>query len=110
MAKWADFLISGVWFRDTANSRYISHVILHLDKEDSMDLGEKQIKDTVIQLIKKKYSVITIKWDYKTATWVPGGPAGYEKIDGIEYLRTDPDALVTDNLVNLIDMEYFKFG
>ncbi len=108
MAKWADYLVSGVWFKEIGNSKYVSHVMLHEDLGDTVRIpGVKRTKDEVINLIKSNKAVYTIKWNYDSANWSKGAQVGYERINGVDYLRTHPDASVTDNLDNLLRMVSF---
>jgi len=107
MAKWADYLISGIWFTERGNSKYISYVMLHEDLGDSVKTGTKRTKDEVIALIKNYKTVCTIKWNYNSGSWSNGALVGYEKINGVEYLRTHPDPTQTDNLDNLLHMASF---
>lgn len=104
MAKWADYLISGIWISEVSNSKYISHVMLHKDTDTTFEHGVKTGKDDVIRLIKAGRTVVSIKWDYVKATWVKGAAVTYENRLGVDYLRTVKDATVTDNLDNLISM------
>jgi len=39
MAKWSDYLISGAWFAHIGPHKYVSHVMLHTDNGDSVDVG-----------------------------------------------------------------------
>jgi len=108
MAKWADYLISGIWLIGISNSRYISHVMVHIDNGDTINIpGKKWTKDEVIVAIKRGSSFCTVKWNYNKASWNQGAAVGYEKINGIEYLRTHPDANSADNLDNLLQMPSF---
>ena len=102
MPKWADFLISGVWKTTANNSTYVSQVLLHQDLGESISPGVKRSKDEVIALIKNKRTVCTIRWSYPQ--WNEGALVGYEKINGVEYLRSHPDATVKDNIDNLLPM------
>lgn len=107
MEKWADYLISGIWFSGTGTSKYVSHVMLHIDNGDSIATGLKKTKDEVISLITAKKTVMTIKWNYSSASWSSGAIVGTEKVNGVEYLRTHKDASVSDNLDNLLQMLSF---
>ena len=110
MEKWADYLISGIWFTESGSSKFISVVLLHIDKGDTMDRGTKTTKDAVIKLLKAGYSIRTIRWAYSDGKWVKGAKVDYETRRNVEYLRTDPDTTVTDNLDNLIDLGFFNIG
>jgi len=104
MAKWADYLISAVRFSKNGDHRYISHVLLHEDGENSIGIGVKKTKDEVIKLIDDEKTVRTIRWSYQTALWNNGAEVSTEKRGDIRYLRTHPDASVQDNLDNLLPL------
>ncbi len=108
MAKWADYLISGVWFIKTADSRRISHVMLHEDNDATISIGKKTIEAEVLKLLKAQKSVLTIVWDYASGTWTKGEQVGYETLSNRqEILRTHRNGVVSDNLDNLINMGFF---
>ena len=107
MAKWADYLISAVKFSDKGGHHYISHVWLHEDTGDSVSSGKEQTKDEVIKLIDKEKTIKTIRWNYQTAKWSQGAVVQTEKLDGVRYLRTHPDATKSDNLDNLLRLTTF---
>jgi hypothetical protein len=46
-------------------------------------------------------------WNYLKAEWTEGAKVTLDKRDGREFLRSDPDTTVSDNLRNLIPMEKF---
>ncbi|MDB4926326.1 DUF3892 domain-containing protein [Mucilaginibacter sp.] len=107
MAKWADYLISGAWFAETATSKYISHVMLHVDNDEAGGVGHKRTKDEVIMLLKNNKTVCTIKWNYSDSSWSLGAWIGFESVDGIEYLRSHPDNSIANNLDNSLPMAAF---
>lgn len=107
MAKWADYLISGIWFSDTPH-KHVSHVMLHTDSDTDITRGTKHTKNEVIALIKKKQTVRTMTWNYTSGGWRGGALVGYESLASGEYLRTHKDATVTDNIDNLINMDWFQ--
>ncbi|MBL7910092.1 MAG: DUF3892 domain-containing protein [Bacteroidia bacterium] len=104
MAKWADYVITGVWF----SGEHISYVMLHEDKGESISSpGEKMSREKVVQMIKNGKTVVTSTWNYQKGTWSKGADVGYETVKGVDYLRSHKDKVVTDNLDNLIKMHYF---
>ncbi len=103
MSKWADYLISGVWFTTQNNSKRISHVMLHADSDSGFEHGIKTSESEVIKLLKNKKSVITITWNYPG--WQKGAAVTYETVQGQEYLRTVANATTKDNLDNSISMQ-----
>ena len=108
MAKWADYLISGIWFTQIGNSKYVSHVMVHVDNGDTISTpGKKWTKDEAIAAIKNGKSFCTIRWNYNDAAWNIGAAVEYERVGGVEYLRTRKDASSADNLDNLLRMTTF---
>jgi len=108
MAKWADYLISGIWFSEEP-PKHISHVVLHTDNDKTVGSGKKYSRQQVIDLLKSK-TIKTITWDCENATWLEGAYVTTEYVDGSFYLASHPDAGVKDNLENTIDMEWFSFA
>jgi hypothetical protein len=104
MAKWTDYFISGVWKDNTGN---ITHVMLHeVNEKNEYVLGVKTPVSTVISLINKNYSVITITWNYPS--WKRGAKVIVVNEKGIEYLRTVANSTEKDNLDNSIPMNDFN--
>lgn len=106
MAKWADFLISGVWF-SLFPHKHVSHVMLHTDNDSTVSSGTKKTRQDVVNLIKAGKLVHTIKWNYASASWSDGARVEIINIGGVDYLRTHKDATTSDNLDNSIDMSSF---
>lgn len=69
MAVPPNYFISGVWKTDTG---VITDVFLHLNTATGFQVGKKTTEATVVQLLKANNTVMTLKWDYKTATWKRG--------------------------------------
>ena len=107
MAKWADFLISGVWFSDVPH-KHVSHVMLHEDSETNFYKGRKKTRQEVVILIKSGKVVNTIKWNYSSASWSNGARVETMGIGGVDYLRTHKDATTSDNLDNSLSMSIFE--
>jgi hypothetical protein len=102
----ANYAISGVWFRENRKgSEHISHVMLHELTSTGLARGTKVTKDYAVGLLHNK-TIKTIKWNYRDGTWVWGATVSTEQRNGITYLRTIPDGDVTNNLDNLINMQY----
>ncbi|GAA4456493.1 hypothetical protein GCM10023092_21800 [Rurimicrobium arvi] len=104
MAKTSDYYISGVW-KDS--SQVITHVMLHpVTDNNGFHRGEKTIESEVIKLIKQGNIIKTITWGYPG--WNIGAKVGAVTISGREYLKTDANATVKDNLDNSISMTQIK--
>lgn len=104
MAKWADYLISGVW----KSGGRITHVMAHPDKGESVGVGVKVSEAEVIKHLKQNVTFCTIRWNYSSPpNWTKGASVTFEVLYGRECLRTVRDATVADNLDNLIDMVSF---
>lgn len=102
--KWADYLISGVWFSEKNGSKYISYVQIHKDSETGVLKGEKKSEVDVIKLLKVGFTIKTIIWNYNSGAWNEGADVGYEIVGGKEYLRTHKDKTVINNLNNMLNM------
>src|SRR5664279_194905 len=105
-AKWADYLISGVWFINSDSAKRVSHVQIHPDSENGLGNGERKTEAEVIKLLKAGYTIKTIVWNYEKGTFNQGADVGFEKVGQNEYLRTHKDRTVTNNLDNMINMDW----
>jgi hypothetical protein len=102
MAKWADYLITGIWVDDADK---ITHVMLHEDSETNFSRLGKTSESEVIKLIKQNKTVRTITWNYPS--WKKGALVEYATRNGKEYLRTNPNSTEKDNLDNSLRMSVF---
>ena len=107
MAKWADYLISGVWKVQVNESKRISHVMLHKDNEAFLETGIKKTEQEVISLLKEGKKIKTIRWDYDRKIWIQGANVVFETQNNKEYLRSVKDTEEKNNLENLISMSAF---
>lgn len=98
MSKWADYLVSGVFFITENNSRRISHVMLHVDSDSGFKRGIKTSEAEVIKLIKAGKSIFTMTWNYPD--WHRGAEVTFEKTAFGEFLRTEKNSTIKDNLDN----------
>lgn len=96
----ANYYISGVWKDDQGR---ITDVNLHLGVGEGFARPRKTHKTQVIALIKAGNNVNTITWGYPD--WELGASVAFEKVGYEEYLRTDPNASVKDNLDNSLPMD-----
>ena len=100
MAKWADYLISGVRYSNSYGSKRISDLRVHTDGESSVGASSTWSKDRVVASIRSRNSFKTI---YKGAdgNWKKGEDVRVVIINYRDYLRTDANNIEEDNLGNL---------
>lgn len=105
MAVPPNYFITGVWKTDAG---VITDVFLHLNTPTHFESGKKTPEAAVIQLLKANKTVMTLKWNYMTASWKRDAYVTVVKEGNKEFLRTVKDATVEDNLDNMIKMNgYF---
>jgi len=97
----ATYYISGVWF----SGSHISHVFLHPVYGQTFYPATKTTEAGVVRLIEQQNTVYTIRWNYITTGWSVGALVEVENhpIRG-KILRTRRDAVISDNLDNMINM------
>jgi len=105
MAK-TNYFITGIWETTYNNSKFISHVLLHKNTDAGFERGVKTSREDVVKLIDGKHNVMTLRWDYNTASYKSGAYVEVIEISSIRYLRTHKDATVNDNLDNMIKMDW----
>ena len=98
----SQFYVSGVW-KDAAG--VITHLLVHPVANGNPQRGARQTRDFVVALIRNGNAVNTMKWNYSTVSWNNGAPILL--VDRPPYLRTRADTQVSDNLDNMLRMEYF---
>lgn len=104
MSKSADYLISGVW-KDT--QKRITDVMLHsVNDGDTFNVGEKTAEAIAISLLKKGKTMRTVVWKYPN--WNIKTNVIVVDANGKDYLRSEPNTSVEDNLDNLISMKALK--
>lgn len=54
-----------------------------------------------VVMLLKSAKVHTLRWDYQKASWSIGPEVEVEHVNGIAYLRTNPNTTLQDNLNNL---------
>src|SRR5690606_10547869 len=104
MSKSANYVISGVWKDSNEN---ITHVMLYsVNDGDSWNMGEKTSEASTITLLKRGNVIRTIVWNYPD--WTIKAKVTYVQAFGKEYLRSEANATIKDNLDNLISMKAIK--
>lgn len=107
MANKADYYVTGIW--KTSDGTKISHVHLHtVDKEGKFYLGKKTTESETIELINSGKKIQTLRWNYTNPGWMIGADIHVSGTETNAYLRTDPDAQVSDNLLHMINMNPMK--
>jgi Protein of unknown function (DUF3892) len=99
MAKWADYLISGVHYTITDKKISISHVHVHEFKNDSVGGVLTLTRGEIINKIDNHNTFKTI---FKNdGQWEPGEDVRKVKTHIYYYLRTDSNNKEEDNLGDL---------
>jgi len=99
----ANYKISGIW-KDAEN--VITHYAFHEAGENSTSRGVKTSKADAVRILSQAgNSAITWIWDYAAAFWKNG-----EKVSVVNgnFLRSNPDNKLTDNLAHLIDYDWLQ--
>ncbi|GAA5097808.1 hypothetical protein GCM10023210_33210 [Chryseobacterium ginsengisoli] len=104
----AQYAISGVW-KDTNGviTDYAVHLLTERNTPNTFDVAkaEKYSKAEAIRLVNNHY-VRTAIWDYNRKLWSLG--AEVSVVDN--YLRSDADSTVRDNLENLLNYWNITIG
>jgi len=98
MAKWADYLISGV--RYNAKRTHIEMVKVHKDLGDTVGPAQETPRSTVVANIQNGSSYMTI-FKGANGNWKKGQDVRIIKVGNEEFIRTDANAIASDNLENL---------
>lgn len=100
------FRISGVW-KDTNGT--ITHYAMHTETNNGTTRAKKTSKSEAIKLVKKaENKATTWLWNYTKANWQVGEDVIVASRLGEEYLRTEPDGTIRDNLSNLINYDWIQ--
>ena len=98
MAKWADLLISAV--RYNADKTRIEGVRVRKDLGDKIGPANESTRAAVVKNIKNGVSYMTILKG-KDGKWNKGQEVHIIKVKNEEFIRTDKNAVASDNLGNL---------
>lgn len=99
MGKWTDFAICAVKYNEEK-----THIVevKRFEDSDGDSFGKLAVKtrSVIIDAIKNKKLtyITTYKQDGK---WNKGAEVSIQTVDGIDYIRTDPNKVKKDNLGNL---------
>ena len=98
MVKWADFLISAVSYN--VPRTHIKMVRVHQDQGDSVSGASEVERLIIVQNIEKGITYMTI-FRGNTNKWKIGQEVRILQVGNEKYIRTDKDAIATDNLDKL---------
>ena len=98
MAKWADYLISGV--RYNAKRTHIDMVKVHQDLGDTVGTAVDTPRATIVASIRSGNSYMTI-FKGTNGNWKKGQDVRIIRVGNEEFIRTDANAIASDNLENL---------
>ncbi len=104
MAKWADYLVSAVRYTTSQNTRYISHLKVHLDNGESVGTASTMDRDTVIKLLGGGTTFSTIYKKAATDTnWSLGKKIEVYTLNSKKFIKTVSNNKEEDNLEELPD-------
>ena len=97
MTKWADYLISSVRYVETATTKHISHVKVHVDNDNTFGHPKERKRQDVINAIDLKSTFCTITKN-TNGDWSKGALVEKMQIFGDWYIKTEKDNTTKDNL------------
>ncbi|MDX1955733.1 MAG: DUF3892 domain-containing protein [Chitinophagaceae bacterium] len=103
------YYITAIKKETVNNHTFITQVLIHETNESTVFRRQVKAKDEVIKLIKARNSVYTATWNYQNIAWGRQETVAYETRNGVEYLRTTPDASQRDNLLHLLNLANLGF-
>src|SRR5579862_5538801 len=88
--KWADYLISKVEYNEAGT--HITKVLSHPDDGDTVGIGTEATRQRVVDLLSGGTTFVTIYRSTSDSTkWTRGAEVRIVTIEGVKYIRTDPD-------------------
>ncbi|MGV9004418.1 DUF3892 domain-containing protein [Flavobacterium sp.] len=100
----AKYRISGIWKND---DNVIIAYAFHTVAENAMGRAVKKTKAQAIALLEiNSNSATTWIWNYSSAKWNVGETVTVVNGSSGNYLRSNPDNKLTDNLEHLIDFDW----
>jgi hypothetical protein len=98
MAKWSDYCISKVRYDE--DHTHIVALMVHEDHGTTMGAASQWSRQSVVNSIKsgKTFTTIIKNSDGK---WLKGAEVTVVNVDGVDYLKTEPNKSKGDNLGNL---------
>lgn len=102
MTKWADYLISAVKYNE--KNTHIVEVKQRTDLDDKVSEATKVNRANVVSNLKAGKTYMTI-YQNENKEWKKGEDVRIKKVDGTEYITTDPNETKRDNLGKLPEFE-----
>jgi len=101
----AEYRISGIWMDDDG---VISHYGFHkFNDNGTITTVRRKTKEEAVKIVNTNGNVVkTWMWDYKAAYWKDGETVIVVKGKTENYLRTEPDRTLADNLQHLINYDW----
>jgi hypothetical protein len=97
MEKWADYGISHV--RYNYSGSHIVEVQVHEDRGSKLGSSTEMTRNKVVSEIEKGPTFVTIT--KSNGKWKRGEDVHIVKVQGVKYIRTDRNAVASDNLGDL---------
>lgn len=95
----ADYFVSGLW----KQNEQVSNLMLHLNRDNVLQNGQKVSVKYVIDLVRKGSIVFALKWNYQTGQWAYIAPLEVKGIEIEEYLycKYSEAGIKLENLLNM---------
>jgi len=102
MAKWADYLVSAVRYTTSQNTKYISHLRLHVDNGDSVGHASVSDRENVVKLLENGVTFSTVyKKDPDNTDWNLGKKIEVYNLNRKKFVKTISNDKEEDNLEEL---------
>ncbi len=101
MGKWADYCIVGVHF--AADRTHLETVRILPDTGDLFGTGLIMARRQIVAGIQRGMTFTTAHPDPGQKSYTKGQAVSIVVVDGVEYLRTDAQAIAADDLGNVIE-------
>lgn len=105
----AQYAISGIWNSGSNITDYAVHRVSNVNGSTVYGSAKKYSKEDILILLDNPInSAKTIVWNYNSGVSRSGADIEVVGFGVNRYLRTVPDATVTDNLDNLINFGWLN--
>lgn len=98
----ADYFVSGLWKQHDQ----VTNLMLHLNKDNVLQNGQKVSTRQVIDLVKKGSVVFALSWNYQTGHWQYIAPLEAMR-NGLEeylYCKYSEAGIKLENLLNMTSL------